>query len=196
MAVLCDATIVDCYVHVADEVIQSVIVCMDGGERDHYLFLHAAFAKCETCLTFWLHHGADLSRGTASYPDWIALEWARASNASPEILRLLTPSVWPSLRPHAFCAGVELDMYVHCPVGLTGDVSASWPCGREIISSFCAQQEIFAKFACELGAEVGLQVSSVLFRYVRAMMEMKLQECSRSLLPAGRSCGVVLRRHL
>ena len=34
------------------------------------------------------------------------------------------------------------------------------------------------------------------FRYVRAMMEMKLQECSRSLLPAGRSCGVVSRRHL
>ena len=46
MAVLCDATIVDCYAHVADEVLRSVIVCMDDGERDHYLFLHAAFAKC------------------------------------------------------------------------------------------------------------------------------------------------------
>ena len=51
-------------------------------------------------------HGADLNRGAANHP--IALEWARASNASPEILRLLTPSVWPSLRPRAFCAGVEL----------------------------------------------------------------------------------------
>ena len=78
---------------------------MDEGERDHYLFLHVASAKSETCLTFWLHHGADLSHGTASHLDWIALEWARASNASPEILRLLTPSVWPSL----------LDMYVHVP---------------------------------------------------------------------------------
>ena len=115
MAVLCDATVVDYYAHVADEVFRSVILCMDEGERDHYLFLHAAFAKCETCLTFWLHHGADLSRGTASHPDWIALEWARASKTSPEILRLLTPSAWPSLRPRAFCAGVELDMYVHVP---------------------------------------------------------------------------------
>ena len=38
-----------------------------------------------------------------------------------------------------------------CPVGLTGDVSASWARGREIINSFCAQREVFAKFACELG---------------------------------------------
>ena len=30
-------------------------------------------------------------------------------------MRLLTPSLWPSLRPRAFCAGVELDMYVHVP---------------------------------------------------------------------------------
>ena len=66
-------------------------------------------------LNFWLHHGTELCRGTASHPDWIALEWARASNASPEILRLLTPSVWTSLQPHAFCAGVELDMYAHVP---------------------------------------------------------------------------------
>ena len=28
---------------------------------------------------------------------------------------LLTPSVWPFLRPRAFCAGMELDMYVHVP---------------------------------------------------------------------------------
>ena len=112
---LCAEANVDCYAHVADEVLWSVIVCMDEGERDHYLFLHAAVATCETCLTFWLHHGADLSRGAASHPRRIALEWARASNASPGILRLRTPSVWPSLRPRAFCAGVELDMYLHVP---------------------------------------------------------------------------------
>ena len=52
-------------------------------------FRHAALTKCERRLAFWLHHGADLSRGTASRPDLIALDWARASNASPEILRLL-----------------------------------------------------------------------------------------------------------
>ena len=78
------------------------------------MFLHAAFANCERCLAFWLHHGADLNRGAANHPDWIALEWACASNASPEMLRSLTPSVWPSLRPRAFC-GVELDMYVRIP---------------------------------------------------------------------------------
>ena len=112
---LCDAAILDFYAHVVDEVLRCLIVCMDEIERDHYLFLQAASAKCQTCLNYWLHHGADLRRGTASHPDWIALEWARASNASPEFLRLLTPSVWPSLRPHAFWAGVELDMYVHVP---------------------------------------------------------------------------------
>ena len=90
--------------------------CLCGGnERDHYLFLQAASAKCQTCLNYWLHHGADFRRGIASHPDWIALEWARASNDSPEFLRLVTPSVWPSLRPRAFRAGVELDMYVHVP---------------------------------------------------------------------------------
>ena len=88
---------------------------LEESERDHYMFLHAALAKCERCLAFWLHHGADLNRGAANHPDWIALEWARASNASPEIMRLLAPSVWPSLRPRGFCAGVELDMYVHVP---------------------------------------------------------------------------------
>ena len=51
------------------------------------MFLHAALAKCQRCLAFWLHHGADLNCGAATHPDWIALEWARASNASPEILR-------------------------------------------------------------------------------------------------------------
>ena len=112
---LCDEANVDGYVHIADEVLRSLIVCMDESERGRYMFLHAASGKCERCLAFWLHHGADLSRGTASHPDWIALEWARASNASPEILRLLAPSVWPSLRPHAFCTGVELDMYAHVP---------------------------------------------------------------------------------
>ena len=45
---------------------------MDEGERDHYVFLHSALAKCERCLACWLHHGVDLSRGTASHPDWIA----------------------------------------------------------------------------------------------------------------------------
>ena len=78
---LCDEANVDGYVHIADEVLRSLTVCMDEGERDHYMFLDAAFAKCERCLAFWLHHGADLSRGTARHPDWIALEWARASNA-------------------------------------------------------------------------------------------------------------------
>ena len=108
-ASLCDEANVDCYAKLPMRCF-GVFVCMDEGERDHNLFLHAAFPKCETCLTFWLHHGADLSRGTANHPGWIALEWAPASNASPENLRLLTPSVWPSLRPRAFCAGVELDM--------------------------------------------------------------------------------------
>ena len=112
---LCDEADVDGYVHIGDEVLRSPIVCMDEGKRDHYMFLHAALAKCERCLAFCLHHGADLSRGTASHPDWIALEWGHASNASPGILRLLTASVWPSLRPGASCAGVELDMYVHVP---------------------------------------------------------------------------------
>ena len=88
-------------------------------------FVQATFAKRETCSNYWLHHGADLSRGTANHPDWIALEWARASNASPEIMRLLTPSVWPSFRPRAFCAGVELDMYACAfPVGFIGEASA------------------------------------------------------------------------
>ena len=102
---LCDEAHVDGYVHIADEVLRSLIVCMDEGKRDHYMFLHAALAKCERCLAFWLHHGADLS-GTGSHPDWIALEWARASNASPEILRLLTPSVY-GLSPAArlLCGG-------------------------------------------------------------------------------------------
>ena len=112
---LCDEANVDGYVHIADEVLRSLMVRMEEGKRDHHMFLHAALTKCERCWAFWLHHGADLSRGTTSHPDWIALEWARASNAGPEILRLLTPSVWPSLPPRAFCAGVELDMYAHVP---------------------------------------------------------------------------------
>ena len=112
---LCDAAILDSYAHVVDGVLRRLIVCMDEIERDHYLFLQAASAKCQTRLNYRLHHGADLRRGTASRPDWIALEWARASNASPEILRLLMPSAWPPLRPRAFCAGVELDMYAHVP---------------------------------------------------------------------------------
>ena len=40
---LCDEANVDCYAHVADEVLRSVIVCTDEGERDHYLFLRAAW---------------------------------------------------------------------------------------------------------------------------------------------------------
>ena len=79
-----DAAILDSYAHIADEVLRCLIVCMDEVERDHYLFLQAASATCQTCLNCWLHHGADLRRGTANHPDWIALEWARASNASPE----------------------------------------------------------------------------------------------------------------
>ena len=112
---LCDDAILDSYAHVVDEVLRCLIVCMEESKRDHYMFLHAALAKCERRLAFWLHHGADLNRGAANHPDWIALEWARASNASPETMRLLTPSVWASLQPRAFCAGVELDMYVHVP---------------------------------------------------------------------------------
>ena len=90
---LCNAAILDSYAHVVDEVLRCLNVCVEETERDHYMFLHAALAKCERCLAFWLHHGADLKRGAANHPDWIALEWARASNASPEIMRLLTPSV-------------------------------------------------------------------------------------------------------
>ena len=112
---LCDAANFDSYAHVCDEVLRCLIVCMEEPGRDHYMFLRAALAKCERCLAFWLHHGADLNRGAASHPDWVALEWARASNAGPEILQLLTPSVWPSLRPAAFCVALELDMYVHVP---------------------------------------------------------------------------------
>ena len=112
---LCDAATLDSYAHVVDDVLRCLIVCMEESDRDHYMFLHAALAKCERCLAFWLHHVADLNRGATNHPDWIALERARASNASPEILQLLTPSGWPSLRPRAFCAGVELDMYVHIP---------------------------------------------------------------------------------
>ena len=110
------STAMPCYAHLADEVLRSVIVCMGEGERDHYLFLHAAFAKCETCLTLWLHHG--VISVAAQRVIRIGSPWSgstRASNASPEILRLLTPLVWPSLRPCAFCAGVELDMHVHVP---------------------------------------------------------------------------------
>ena len=86
---LCDSAILDSHGHVVDEVLWCLIVCMDEIERDHYLFLQAASAKCQTCLSHWLHHGADLRRGTASHPDWIALEWARASNASPEIFAIV-----------------------------------------------------------------------------------------------------------
>ena len=83
---LFDAAILDSYAHVVDEVLRCLIVCMEEvSERDHSMFLHAALAKCERCLAFWLHRGADLNRGAAKHPDWIALEWARASNASPEI---------------------------------------------------------------------------------------------------------------
>ena len=81
---LCHEANVDGYVHIADEVLRSLLVCMDEGQRDYYMFLHAASAKRERCLAFWLHHGADLSCGTASHPDWIALEWACAANASPK----------------------------------------------------------------------------------------------------------------
>ena len=114
---LSDAAILDSYsyAHVVDEVLRCRIVCMEESERDHYMCLHTALAKCERCLAFWLHHGANLNRGAANHPDWIALEWARASNASPEILRLLTPSVWPSLRPRAFCAGVEKEVMISRP---------------------------------------------------------------------------------
>ena len=36
---------VDGYVHIADEALRSLIVCMDEGKRGHYMFLHAALAK-------------------------------------------------------------------------------------------------------------------------------------------------------
>ena len=52
---LCDEASVDGYVHIADEVLRSLIVCMDEGERDHYMFLYAALTKCERCLALWLH---------------------------------------------------------------------------------------------------------------------------------------------
>ena len=40
---LCDEANVDGYVHIADEVLRSLIVCMDEGKRGHYhyMFLHA-----------------------------------------------------------------------------------------------------------------------------------------------------------
>ena len=82
---LCDAAILDSYAHVLDEVLRCLIVCMEESEWDHHMFLRAALAKCERCLAFWLHHGADLNRGAANHPAWIALELARASNASPKL---------------------------------------------------------------------------------------------------------------
>ena len=115
------------------------------------MFLHAALAKCERCLAFWLHHGADLNPGAANHPDWIALEWARASNASPEIMRLLTPAVWPSLRPRAFCAGVELDMYVHVPGRICRrEVSQMSPRARDH-HLFLHAAGSLCKNACKLG---------------------------------------------
>ena len=49
---LCDEANVDGYVRIAGEVLRSLIVCMDEGKRGHYMFLHAALAKCERCLAF------------------------------------------------------------------------------------------------------------------------------------------------
>ena len=120
---LCDAAILDSYAHVVDEVLRCRIVCMEESDRDHYL--HTALAKCERCLAFWLHHGADLHRGAANHPDWIALEWARASNANLEIMRLLTPSVCPSLRPCVpSVRGWSWTCTCTFPLGFVGEKSA------------------------------------------------------------------------
>ena len=113
----CDEANVDGYVHIADEVLRSLIVCMDEGKRDHRMFLHAALAKCGRCLAFWLDRGADLSRGAVSHADWIALQWARASNASPEIMGL---RLQYGLRPCAFCWTCTCAF----PVRLIGEKSA------------------------------------------------------------------------
>ena len=61
-----DAAILNSYAHVVDEVFRCLIVCVEESEREHYMFLHAALAKCERRLAFWLHHGADLNRGGAA----------------------------------------------------------------------------------------------------------------------------------
>ena len=49
---LCDEANVDGYVNTADDVLRSLIVCVDAGERDQYVFLHSALAKCERCFGF------------------------------------------------------------------------------------------------------------------------------------------------
>ena len=40
---LCDEANVDGYVHIADEVLRSLIVCMDEGKQDHC-------TACEICV--------------------------------------------------------------------------------------------------------------------------------------------------
>ena len=95
-----DEANVDGYVHIADEVLRSLIVCMDEGEQDHYmlihaieidrrcirqrtprwrdhhLFLHTAQSLCNVCARAWLDQGADTSHGTPCEPLKSAFRWA------------------------------------------------------------------------------------------------------------------------
>ena len=42
---LCDEANVAGYVHIADEALRSLSVCMDEGKRDHSMFLHVEFSQ-------------------------------------------------------------------------------------------------------------------------------------------------------
>ena len=86
---LCDAAILDSYAYVVDELLRYLIICIEESEQDHPMFLHVILAKWERCLAFWIHHDADLNRGAANHPDWIALDWDRVSNASLQIMRFV-----------------------------------------------------------------------------------------------------------
>ena len=89
---------------------------MQSSEQERRLFLQAARRNARgACITGcrMVPTCVDLTRGMANHPEWVALEWARSSNASPEVLRLLTPQEWPSNLPGPFCPWAELDIYLH-----------------------------------------------------------------------------------
>ena len=114
---LCDEANVDGYVHIADEVLRILIVCMDEGKRDHYMFLHAALAKCELSGGITAPISVAARRVIRTGSPWSGLVLGTPVRRS---CRLLTPSGGaPSARGWSWtCTHTS-------PVGLTGDVSAS-----------------------------------------------------------------------
>ena len=91
------------FFHAREDNLRQRISCMESSKQEHYLFLQAASKTRKRCLHYWLQKDADLTRGTANHPEWIALNWARSSNANPEVLRLLTLQDWPRYLPGPFC---------------------------------------------------------------------------------------------